>query len=303
MPTTLVLTDQNPALSDELFTIARALGPFDVIGVDVDVEACARAGARSVHRIVHDHAHWPAVVAAGAVEAARAGGADLVLMATSPLAGEIAGRVSVALGVGVVTDVDTVGLDLTLTKVVLAGTWSTTVELVDGKGVVSVRPHQVEATPASSPSAPEVFDLAPVTDLVPVRYERTIAPAGGRPDLASAEIVVVAGRGIDGDVEPVSALADVLGAALGATRVVVDEGWMAHDLQVGQTGVTIAPRLYIGVGVSGQVHHHGGMQASMTVVAINADPDAPIFEYADYGVVGDVAQVVPQLTAELGRLR
>ena len=123
------------------------------------------------------------------------------------------------------------------------------------------------------------------------------------PDLGSASIVVVGGRGTEGDFSVVEELADVLGGAVGATRVATDEGWIGHDAQIGQTGVTIAPRLYVGVGVSGAVHHRGGMQASGTIVAVNSDPDAPIFEIADFGVIGDLFTVVPQAAAEIRRLK
>jgi electron transfer flavoprotein alpha subunit len=129
--------------------------------------------------------------------------------------------------------------------------------------------------------------------------ERTERPASGRPDLASAHVVVAGGRGTEGDFSAVEELADVLGAAVGATRVATDEGWIGHDAQIGQTGVTVSPRLYIGAGISGAVHHRGGMQASGTIVAVNSDPDAPIFEIADFGVVGDLFQVLPQAAAEL----
>jgi electron transfer flavoprotein alpha subunit len=148
------------------------------------------------------------------------------------------------------------------------------------------------------------------TDLdVPARavrvevVERTPVAPSDRPDLASADTVVVGGRGTEGDFGPLEELADVLGAAVGATRVATDEGWIGHEAQIGQTGVTVSPRLYIGAGVSGAVHHRGGMQASGTIVAINPDPEAPIFEIADYGIVGDLFTVVPALTAELRRLR
>jgi len=133
--------------------------------------------------------------------------------------------------------------------------------------------------------------------------ERTARPSSGRPDVGEAEIVVVGGRGTQGDFSAVEDLADALGAAVGATRDATDEGWMPHEVMVGQTGVTISPRLYVGAGVSGAVHHRGGMQASGLVVAVNNDPDAPIFEFADFGVVGDLFEVLPQAAAEIRRLR
>ena len=119
----------------------------------------------------------------------------------------------------------------------------------------------------------------------------------------SEDVYMVTVPGTEGDFGPLEDLADELGAAIGATRVATDEGWIAREAQVGQTGVTVSPRLYIGAGVSGAVHHRGGMQAAGTIVAVNNDPDAPIFEIADYGIVGDLFAVLPQATAELRRLR
>ena len=116
-------------------------------------------------------------------------------------------------------------------------------------------------------------------------------------------VVVVGGGGTEGDFTPIEELADVLGAAVGATRVATDEGWIDHSAQIGQTGVTVAPRLYIGAGVSGAIHHRSGMQAAETIVAVNTDPDAPIFELADLGIVGDLTEVLPQAAAEIRRLR
>src|SRR5690606_25969948 len=126
--------------------------------------------------------------------------------------------------------------------------------------------------------------------------------ASGRPDLATAATVVVGGRGTQGDFTLLEELADVLGGSVGATRVAVDEGWVGHELQVGQTGVTINPVLYISAGVSGAIHHVGGMRAAQTVVAVNEDPDAPLMELADYAIVGDLTSVLPRLTARLREL-
>ena len=134
-----------------------------------------------------------------------------------------------------------------------------------------------------------------------VSRESTAAAAG--PDLAGARTVVVGGRGVDGDFDLVRSLAEPLGAAVGATRVACDEEWIERSAQIGQTGVSIVPRLYIGLGVSGAIHHTSGIQGAGTIVAVCDDSEAPIFEMADFGVVGDVTEVVPQLVAELDRLR
>jgi electron transfer flavoprotein alpha subunit len=159
---------------------------------------------------------------------------------------------------------------------------------------------------AEAPLAPEVRarEVAVSGRATRVRVvERTPQAPSDRPDLGSADVVVVGGRGTEGDFGPLEALADEIGGAVGATRVATDEGWIGHEAQIGQTGVTVSPRLYVGAGVSGAVHHRGGMQASGTIVAVNSDPEAPIFEIADYGVVGDLFAVLPQLTEELRRLR
>ena len=134
-----------------------------------------------------------------------------------------------------------------------------------------------------------------------VSREATSVASG--PALSEARTVVVGGRGVDGDFDLVRSLAQPLDAAVGATRVACDEGWIERSAQIGQTGETISPRLYIGLGVSGAVHHTSGIQGAGTVVAICDDSEAPIFEMADFGVVGDVTEVVPQLVEELARLR
>jgi len=123
--------------------------------------------------------------------------------------------------------------------------------------------------------------------------------ASGRPDLTDARIVVAGGRGMDGNFGPVEELADALGAAVGASRAATDAGWISHDAQVGQTGKTVSPQLYISAGISGAIQQKAGMQTSKVIVAVNKDAESPVFEIADFGIIGDVFDVLPQATAEI----
>lgn len=303
----------------ELLTLARELaGPagvhaaWAVDGVEPSAEVVAELaalGATHVHRVVADaDLHLSAVLAEALASLLDATGAGLLLTVSSFENKEVAARLAVSTGAGVVTDADGLALvdgRYVASKTVFAGTWTTACAITAPLAVVTVKPNSVQATtvdgvtPQVGEHVVEVSDKARRVTLV----ERTERPASGRPDLGSASIVVAGGRGTEGDFSVVEELADVLGGAVGATRVATDEGWIGHDAQIGQTGVTIAPRLYIGVGVSGAVHHRGGMQASGTIVAVNSDPDAPIFEIADFGVVGDLFTVLPQAVAEIRRLK
>jgi electron transfer flavoprotein alpha subunit len=125
--------------------------------------------------------------------------------------------------------------------------------------------------------------------------------ASGRPELTEAAIVVAGGRGTGGDFSEVEGLADVLGAAVGASRAAVDSGWYPHTFQVGQTGKTVSPQLYVAAGISGAIQHRAGMQTSKTIIAVNKDEEAPIFELVDFGVVGDLKAVLPQATEEINK--
>jgi len=312
-----LLEPASAAAAGELVTAARRLGTVIGLVLARDAESGSAAlvdalGAHGVSRVLRAVPDAdplaPAVVAECVVAAVRASDDVVAVLApASPAFHEVAGRVAVATRGAVVTDVEDVTVadgTLRVAKQVLAGAWTSTVEVTATPVTLTLKPRAIKADEVP-PVSPEVVDL-PVACGPAARAARvtqTVHQATGRPPLTSADVVVVAGRGVDRQMSLVTDLADELGAAVGATRVVVDEGWADHDLLVGQTGVSVAPRLYIGAGVSGQVHHRGGMQAASTVVAINTDPDAPIFEHADYGIVGDVAKVLPQLTTELHRLR
>src|SRR6266511_3568674 len=215
---------------------------------------------------------------------------------------EIAGRLAVKLDNGLLTDVADLAEDGTATQVVFAGSTIVQSQVTKGLPLVTVRPNSL--TPAAAPATPSVstVDVA-VTDadkLVRV-VERVTEQKGSRPELTEASIVVSGGRGV-GSAENftlVEELADLLGAAVGASRAATDSGFYPHQFQVGQTGKTVSPQLYVALGISGAIQHRAGMQTSKTIVAINKDEEAPIFELADFGVVGDLFKIVPQAVEEI----
>ncbi len=303
----------------ELLTLARGLAPDAVvegawIGGDPGpvLEELGAQGVVSVHHadIGAADPHLTPVAAEALAALVATTGARLVLGVSSFENKEIAARLGVATGAGVVTDASGLELDddgaAVADKTVFAGTWSTRCVVTVPVAVVLLKANAVQAERASLVTTPAVVehdvgigDLALRQTLV----ERIERAGSGRPELGAAQVVVVGGRGTNGDFGPVEELADLLGGAVGATRVATDEGWIEHDAQIGQTGVTVAPRLYVGAGVSGAVHHRGGMQSAGTIVAVNSDPEAPIFEIADLGIVGDLFVVLPQAIEELRRLR
>lgn len=225
-----------------------------------------------------------------------------VLLGSTQEGKEIAGRLAVKLDNGVLTDVTEIAADGTATQVVFAGSTIVKSQVKDGLPILTIRPNSLTPTPAPatptvSPVSAELGDADKLAKVV----ERVAEAKGARPELTEASIVVSGGRGVGSaeNFKLVEELADLLGGAVGASRAATDSGFYPHAFQVGQTGKTVSPQLYIALGISGAIQHRAGMQTSKTIVAVNKDAEAPIFELADFGIVGDLFQVVPQAAEEI----
>jgi electron transfer flavoprotein alpha subunit len=225
-----------------------------------------------------------------------------VLVAATAEGKEIAGRLAVKTGSGVLTDVVDVTDGFVAEHSIFGGGIIAHAKVRTGTPIIAVRPNSVapEAS-AATPAEEQVSVALSDADKGAKIVGKVVQEKGERPDLTEAAIVVSGGRGVGGaeNFTIIEGLADSLGAAVGASRAATDAGWYPHSFQVGQTGKTVSPQLYIAVGISGAIQHRAGMQTSKTIVAINKDPEAPIFELADFGVVGDLNTVVPAATQKI----
>ncbi|TYK48425.1 electron transfer flavoprotein subunit alpha/FixB family protein [Actinomadura decatromicini] len=227
-----------------------------------------------------------------------------VLVAATAEGKEIAGRLAVKTGSGVLTDVVDVTDGFVAEHSIFGGGIIAHAKVRTGTPIIAVRPNSVAPEPnAATPAEEQVTVALSDADKAAKIVEKVVQEKGERPDLTEAAIVVSGGRGVGGadNFSIIEGLADSLGGAVGASRAATDAGWYPHSFQVGQTGKTVSPQLYIAVGISGAIQHRAGMQTSKTIVAINKDPEAPIFELVDFGVVGDLFQVAPQLTEEIAK--
>lgn len=230
-----------------------------------------------------------------------------ILLGSSPEGKEIAARLALKLDSGVLTDAIDVEPDGTVTQSVFAGNYTVRSRVTVGTPIITVKANAATPEPVVDGGAEPALQRVEVVVPDAAKGARVVASkpreASGRPDLAEAAIVVSGGRGV-GSAENFSVvedLADALGGAVGASRAAVDAGWYPHAYQVGQTGTTVAPQLYLAAGISGAIQHRAGMQTSQTIVVVNSDPEAPLFELADFGVVGDLHRVLPQVAEEIRR--
>jgi electron transfer flavoprotein alpha subunit len=292
----------------ELLTIARRLGEPSAVFIGASGQGAAvaekvkRYGAAKVY--VVDDAEIKGYLVAPKAEALQQlvdkTSPSAVLIPSTLEGKEIAGRLAIKIGSGLITDAVDVqpdeggdGTPVT-TQSVFAGNYTVNAKVTKGTPVITVKPNS--ATPEEAEGAAAVEEFA-ATVSESARKAQIVASqprqASGRPELTEAAIVVSGGRGTGGNFEPVETLADSLGAAVGASRAAVDSGWIPHSFQIGQTGKTVSPQLYIAGGISGAIQHRAGMQTSKTIIAVNKDEEAPIFELVDFGVVGDLHTVFP----------
>jgi electron transfer flavoprotein alpha subunit len=294
----------------EMLTVARSLGSVSAVvlgGPGAAEQLAGKLGEYGAEKIYAAESeeidgYLVAPKATVVAELVKRVQPAAVLLGSTQEGKEIAGRLAVKLDNGLLVDAVEVAPDGTATQVVFAGSTIVKSKVTKGVPIITIRPNSV--TPAPQPATPAVEQLTVVAsdaDKLTKVVERVAEQKGSRPELSEASIVVSGGRGVGNadNFKLVEEMADLLGAAVGASRAAVDSGYYPHQFQVGQTGKTVSPQLYVALGISGAIQHRAGMQTSKTIVAVNKDPEAPIFELADFGVVGDLFKVVPQADDEI----
>lgn len=315
MSSILVLVDHHDGAvrksTTELLTIARRLGdPVAVVighGADKAMDVLGAYGASSVIAVdapdIDDYLIVPRAEAM--LAAAEKVQPSVVLLTSNAKTKEIAAHLSVKTGSGIITDAVDVqpGPDGPITtQSVFAGNYSVQATVTRGTPIITVKPNATTPEEAGTSPSMETLEVT-FSDLARAVKVTEHAPRErtGRPDLNEAAVIVSGGRGTGGDFGPVEQIADALGAAVGASRAVVDSGWYPHAFQIGQTGHVVSPQLYLAAGISGAIQHRAGMQTAKTIVAVNKDAEAPILDLADFSVVGDLFTVLPQATEEIQR--
>jgi electron transfer flavoprotein alpha subunit len=294
----------------ELLAIAKRLGEPSAVfigGADKAAEAAEKVKAYGAEKVyVVDDAEIKGYLVAPKAEAlqqlAEKTSPAAILIPSTTEGKEIGARLAIKIGSGLITDAVDVSAEGVTTQSVFAGNYTVNAKVTQGTPIITVKPNS--AAPEEGAGAGVVEEFA-VTISDSAKKAQIVASqprqASGRPELTEAAIVVAGGRGTGGDFTPVEQLADALGAAVGASRAAVDSGWIGHAFQIGQTGKTVSPQLYIAAGISGAIQHRAGMQTSKTIVAVNKDDEAPIFELVDFGVVGDLTTVLPAAAEDVSK--